>query len=343
MEIGLFTIGERTPGPEGSPPETEQERLLRLVRIVRHAEDVGFDVIAVGEHHNPPFVTSSQAAILGYLASATSKIRLSTATTLITTNDPVRLAEEFATLQLLSEDRVDLMLGKGNTPQVFGWFGREDVDPTALADENYALLRELWDKDRVDWTGRFRAPLRGFTAIPRPLDSGAPFVWHGAVTGVESADRAARYGDGYFVNNLFAPISHFSRMISAFRERWQSNGRAAADARIGAGGILFVRPDSQRARHEFAPHYAANSALSRSGAFDQAIRSTGLVVGSPAEAIDRILSLREHFGGYQRQLFNVDLASLPEATVHQVIDLVGSQVLPFLKNNAPQRSVHAAA
>src|SRR5690606_19783760 len=137
-----------------------------VVTIAKKAEEVGLDVFALGEHHNPPFFSSSPTTTLAYIAAQTTTLQLSTATTLITTNDPVKIAEDYAMLQHLADGRVDLMLGRGNTGPVYPWFGKDIRDGIPLAIENYALLYRLWREDYVDWQGRFRTPLQGFQSTP---------------------------------------------------------------------------------------------------------------------------------------------------------------------------------
>ena len=135
--------------------------------------------------------------------------------TLITTNDPVKIAEDYAMLQHLAGGRVDLMLGRGNTVPVYPWFGRDIRKGVELALENYNLLHRLWREDVVDWEGDSRTALQGFTAIPRPLDGVPPFVWHGAIRTPEIAEQAAYYGNGYFANNILAPNFHFKPLVES--------------------------------------------------------------------------------------------------------------------------------
>src|SRR6201985_25532 len=175
MQFGIFSVGDVTADPTTGRTPTEAERIRATVAIAKKAEEVGLDVFATGEHHNPPFVPSSPTTMLGYLAAKTSTLQLSTSTTLITTNDPVKIAEDFAMLQHVADGRVDLMLGRGNTVPVYPWFGQDIRKGLELALENYNLLHRLWREDVVDWEGSFRTPLQGFTSIPRPLDDVPPF------------------------------------------------------------------------------------------------------------------------------------------------------------------------
>src|ERR1700753_2958726 len=174
VQFGIFSVSDITRDPVSGDTPTEAERISAIVAIAQQAEDVGLDVFAIGEPHNQPFVSSSPTTLLPYIAASTKRLILSTATTLITTNDPVRIAEEYAMLQHLSKGRNDLMLGRGNTAPVYPWFGQDIAQGLPLALENYNLLHQLWREDVVDFDGSFRTPLQGFTSVPRPLDDVPP-------------------------------------------------------------------------------------------------------------------------------------------------------------------------
>ena len=176
MQFGVFSVGDITRDPVSGETPSEAERIRATLAIARKTEEVGLDVFAFGEHHNPPFISSSPTTLLGAVAGMTERLQLSTSTTLITTNDPVKIAEDFAMLQHVSDGRADLMLGRGNTGPVYPWFGKDIRDGIKLAVENYHLLHRLWREDVVDWKGKFRTPLESFTATPRPLDDVPPFV-----------------------------------------------------------------------------------------------------------------------------------------------------------------------
>src|ERR1700716_3688785 len=168
MQFGIFTVGDIAPDPATGRAPTEHERIKRMVATALKAEGGGPAFYATGEHHNPPFVPSSPTTLLGYIAARTSKILLSTSTTLITTNDPVKIAEDYAMLQHLADGRVDLMMGRGNTGPVYPWFGKDIRDGIELAVENYALLRQLWRAGGLTRVGNRRTPRRGVTSAPHP-------------------------------------------------------------------------------------------------------------------------------------------------------------------------------
>ncbi|WP_405148781.1 LLM class flavin-dependent oxidoreductase [Nocardia salmonicida] len=338
MQFGIFSVGDVTTDPTTGRTPTEAERIKAMVAIAQKAEEVGLDVFAMGEHHNRPFVPSSPTTMLGYIAGRTDNILLSTSTTLITTNDPVKIAEDFAMLQHLADGRVDLMLGRGNTGPVYPWFGKDIRDGIPLAIENYALLHRLWREDVVNWEGKFRTPLQSFTSTPRPLDDVPPFVWHGSIRSLEIAEQAAYYGDGFFANHIFWPTDHFKRLIDLYRRRYEHYGHGSADqAIVGLGGQVFLRKNSQDAVREFRPYFDNAPVYGHGPSLEEFTEQTPLTVGSPEQVIDKTLTFREHFGDYQRQLFLVDHAGLPLKTVLEQLDLLGEEVIPVLRKEFAAR------
>ncbi|MFF3730073.1 LLM class flavin-dependent oxidoreductase [Streptomyces sp. NPDC002476] len=332
MEFGIFTVGDVTTDPTTGRTPTENERIKATLAIAQKAEEVGLDVFATGEHHNPPFVPSSPTTTLGYIAARTERIILSTSTTLITTNDPVKIAEDYATLQHLADGRVDLMMGRGNTGPVYPWFGKDIRQGIPLAIENYALLHKLWREDVVDWEGKFRTPLQSFTATPRPLDGVPPFVWHGSIRSPEIAEQAAYYGDGFFHNNIFWPMEHTKKMVNLYRRRYAHYGHGTAEqAVVGLGGQVFMRKNSQDAVREFRPYFDNAPVYGHGPSLEDFTRETPLTVGSPQQVIERTLTFREAVGDYQRQLFLMDHAGLPLKTVLEQLDILGEEVVPVLR------------
>lgn len=332
MQFGIFTIGDLTTDPTTGVTPSENEKIKNTVAIARHAEEVGFEVFATGQHHNPPFAApANPPTLLAHLAATTS-LQLSTATTLITTTDPVRIAEDYSYLQHLADGRVDLMLGRGNTGPVYPWFGKDIRQGIELAVENYALLHQLWREDVVNWRGEFRTPLQGFTATPRPLDGVAPFVWHGSIRSPEIAEQAAYYGDGFFHNNIFFGVEHVKRMVSLYRRRYEYYGHGLAhQAFVGLGGQAFMRKNSQDAVREFRPYFDNAPVYGHGPSLEEFSDLTPLTVGSPQQVIERTLTFRDVVGDYQRQMFLIDHAGLPLKTVLEQLDIFGAEVLPVLR------------
>jgi putative FMN-dependent luciferase-like monooxygenase len=332
MQFGIFTVGDVTPDPTTGRAPSEHERIKASVAIAKKAEEVGLDVFATGEHHNPPFVPSSPTTLLGFIAAQTDRLVLSTSTTLITTNDPVKIAEDFSVLQHLADGRVDVMLGRGNTGPVYPWFGEDIRQALPLTVEKYDLLRRLWREDVVNWEGKLRTPLQGFTLAPRPLDGVPPFVWHGSIRTPEIAELAAFHGDGFFANHIFWPASHTERMVRLYRERFAHYGHGTSEqAIVGLGGQVFMRHNSQDAVREFRPFFDVAPVYGHGPSLEEFTAQTPLTVGSPEQVVEKTLGFREYAGDYQRQLFLLDHAGLPLKTVLEQLDLLGEEVVPVLR------------
>jgi putative FMN-dependent luciferase-like monooxygenase len=344
MQFGIFSVSDITRTPVTDYTPSEAERIDAIVRIAQRADEVGLDVFAIGEHHNPPFFSSSPTTLLAHIAALTEQIILSTAVTLVTTNDPVKIAEDYAMLQHLSEGRMDLMVGRGNTVPVYPWFGQDIRQGVALALENYNLLHRLWREDVVDWEGSFRTPLQGFTSIPRPLDDVPPFVWHGSIRTPEIAEQAAYYGNGYFANNVLAPNFHFRPLVNFYRERLAHHAHGTPEqAIVGLGGHAFIAKRSQDAVSTFRPYFEGSPIYGTSYSLDDYMASTPLSVGSPQEVIEKTLTFQAGFGDYQRQLWAVDAMGLPVEMALEQVELLGTEVVPVLRKEMEARRAPGVA
>jgi putative FMN-dependent luciferase-like monooxygenase len=338
MQFGIMSVSDITRDPVSGYTPSEAERIDAIVKIAKKAEEVGLDVFAVGEHHNPPFFSSSPTTLLASIGAQTERIQLTTSTTLITTNDPVRLAEEYAMLQHLTKGRMDLMLGRGNTAPVYPWFGQDIRQGLQLALENYNLLHRLWREDVVDWEGSFRTPLQGFTSTPRPLDDVPPFVWHGSIRTPEIAEQAAFYGNGFFANHIFWPKEHTQRMVEFYRRRYEAYGHGTeSQAIVGLGGHIFVGKTSQDAVKQFRPYFNEAPVYGHGPTLEEFASMTPMTVGSVQEVIDKTLTFREYVGDYQRQLFLGDHSGLPLGMVLDQLELIGGEVVPVLRKELESR------
>jgi len=338
MQFGIFSVSDVTRNPVTGETPSEAQRIQASVALAKKADEVGLDVFAIGEHHNPPFFSSSPTTLLAHIAALTERIVLSTAVTLITTNDPVKIAEDYAMLQHLAHGRLDLMLGRGNTVPVYRWFGQDIHKGLELALENYNLLHRLWREDVVDWDGSFRTPLQGFTAIPRPLDDVPPFVWHGAIRTPEIAEQAAYYGNGYFANHILAPNFHFKPLVELYRQRYAHYGHGTPEqAIVGLGGQAFIAKRSQDAVNGFRPYFEGSPIYGTSYRLEDFMHGTPLSVGSPQEVIEKTLTFQDGFGDYQRQLWVVDAMGVPLETALEQVELLGTEVVPTLRKEMEAR------
>jgi putative FMN-dependent luciferase-like monooxygenase len=338
MQFGIFSVSDITKDAASGQTPSEAERIQNAIKIAKRADEVGLDVFAIGEHHNPPFFSSSPTTLLAAIAAQTQNIILSTSTTLITTNDPVKIAEDYAMLQHVSQGRMDLMLGRGNTVPVYPWFGKDIRQGLPLALENYNLLHRLWSEDIVDWEGKYRTPLQGFTAIPRPLDDVPPFVWHGAIRTPEIAEQAAFYGNGYFANNILAPNFHFKPLVNLYRERFAFHGHGTPEqAIVGLGGHAFIQKNSQDAVNKFRPYFEGSPLYGANYRIEDFMHGTPMSVGSPDEVIEKTLTFQDAFGDYQRQLWIVDAHGLPLEMALEQVELLGTEVVPVLRREMQSR------
>ncbi|RKX04414.1 LLM class flavin-dependent oxidoreductase [Corynebacterium diphtheriae] len=338
MQFGIFTIGDVTTDPTTGVTPSEHDRINAMTQIALKAEEVGLDVFATGEHHNPPFVPSSPTTHLAYIAAQTKNIQLSTSTTLITTNDPVKIAEDYAFLQHLSGGRVDLMMGRGNTGPVYPWFGKDIRKGIPLAVENYHLLRKLWHEPVVNWKGEFRTPLQNYTSTPAPLGDVPPFVWHGSIRSVQIAEQAAFYGDGFFHNNIFWNKEHTAQMVNIYRQRFEKYGHGRADqAIVGLGGQVFIGETEAEAKKFFRPYFDNAPVYGHGPSLEEFTELTPLTVGTVEQVIERTMQFADWVGDYQRQLFLIDHAGLPLEVVLNQIEILGTQVVPELRRRMEKR------
>lgn len=334
MQVGFFSLGRAL--SEQSDPA---EHLKRLVQLAVHAEEAGFDEIALGENHSrPPYALSSPIVVLSHIAARTSRLGLGTAASLITINDPVRLVEDLATLQHLAGPRVSVMLGRGSLERSYAWFGYDVGDSLPLAREKHRLLHRLWTEEDVDWSGHFRAPLSGFTALPRPL--AALPVWHVAVRTREIIDDAAAFGDGFFANYTSSRPEDVAAQVRYYRERHAEAGHDHPP-RVGSGAKVFVRPRSQDAEREFLRHLHTPELREKFRDVGERSRHTALTVGSPQQVVDKLARFHEAFGGIDRQLFTIDDGAFPSRVLREQVELLASAVLPELRRLTTQPSVQA--
>lgn len=338
MQFGLFTVSDITTDPTTGKAPTEHERIQAWDAMAKKAEEVGLDVFAIGEHHNRPFFSSSPTTTLAHLAAKYPKLLYSTSTTLITTNDPVKIAEDYAMLQHLTGGNIDLMMGRGNTGAVYPWFGKDIRKGIPLAIENYHLLRRLWREDVVNWKGEFRTSLQSFTSTPRPLDDTPPFVWHGSIRSPEIAEQAAYYGDGFFHNNIFWNIEHTQQMVKLYRQRYEHYGHGSADqAIVGLGGHVFMADTEAEAKKFFRPYFDNAPVYGHGPSLEEFEAMTPLTVGTPEQVIEKYLGYADAVGDYQRQLFLVDHAGVPLDNVLEQIEILGKEVVPVLRREFEAR------
>jgi probable LLM family oxidoreductase len=340
MEIGVYTFAETTPDPQTRAIISSAQRLRDLMEEIELADQVGLDVFGVGEHHRPDFSVSVPAVILAAAAERTKRIRLTSAVTVLSSDDPVRVFQEFATLDLLSNGRAEIMAGRGSFIESFPLFGYDLGDYDELFAEKLDLLLKLRDNVRVTWSGRHRPPLNDLAVYPRPIQNPLP-VWIAVGGTPASVIRAAELGLPLALAIIGGAPEQFVPLIDLYREAWVRAGHEPSHARVGINSHAFIADDSHQAAEIFFPPYA--EAMSRIGRergwppttrrqFDASRSPRGaLLVGDPQEVIDKIL--REHaLFANDRFLLQFTVGSVAHDKVMRSIQLLGTKVAPAVRS-----------
>jgi alkanesulfonate monooxygenase SsuD/methylene tetrahydromethanopterin reductase-like flavin-dependent oxidoreductase (luciferase family) len=332
------------PDPRTGRAADPHEKLLGAVRWGRWAEEAGFDAVGIGERHAAPFLASSPTVLLAHLAAVTSRVRLVSTVTVLPLLDPVRVAEDFATIDHLSGGRVDLIIGKGNDPVQNRLFGYDLADQWALNREKYELLRRLWTEESVTWSGTSRPALTDATTLPRPYQQPIP-VWHGSASSTESTELAARFGEPLFSANAFHPTKKYTQLAEHYRERLAAHGHDPAAGIVGVGcGGLYVSERSQDAVETYRPLYRAF--LETPGArhndpeftdVEDAIERGPLLVGSPQQVVEKLHRWHEEFGGVEVLQVAVEGFGLGEAAQKASLELFLDRAAPPLRAALPSR------
>ena len=335
MEIGVYSFGEVA---ESTPPSVAR-RLRDLIEEIMLADQAGLEVFGVGEHHRPDFAVSAPAVVLAAAAERTRRIRLTSAVTVLSSDDPVRVFQAFATLDLLSGGRAEIMAGRGSFIESFPLFGYDLDDYDTLFAEKLDLLLQLRESERVTWEGRHRAPLTNQGVYPRPLQEPLP-VWIAVGGTPQSVVRAATRGLPMALAIIGGTPERFVPLVELYREAARAAGHDPTQLPVGINSHTYVAPTSQQAREEFFPAYATMmnrigaergwSAMTRAQ-FEALCSPRGaLLVGSPTEVVEKILFEHELFG-HQRFLAQISVGPLPHAQVLRAVELLGAEVAPAVR------------
>lgn len=334
MEIGIDSFASAMYGTSTLSSVDAMEQLLN--RIVR-ADEVGLDVFGIGEHHRKEFLDSATAVILSAAAARTSRIRLTSAVTVLSAADPVRVFQQFATLDLISKGRAEMVVGRGSSVEAYPLFGFDLNDYDALFQEKLNLLLQVRDNEFVNWQGRFRAPLPNLPVYPRPAQEKMP-VWLGVGGTPESFIRAGALGLPLMVAIIGGNTSRFRPLVDLYREAGARAGFSPDQLKVGLHSPGYVADTSERAISEYYPGYA--ELWTRFGRergwppvtraqFDHLTGPQGvLVLGSPEQVAEKLLRHSEALGGIDRFTFQMDNAGLTHEQLIQSIELIGEKVIP---------------
>ena len=339
MEIGVYTFAERTPDAVTGHLVSAEQRLRDLMEEIELADQVGLDVFGVGEHHRQDFVVSSPAVVLAAAAMRTKRIRLTSAVTVLSSDDPVRVFQDFATLDLLSGGRAEIMAGRGSFIESFPLFGYDLNDYDSLFAEKLELLLQLRGREKLEWSGQHRSALSGQGVYPRPLQEPLP-VWIAVGGTPQSVVRAATLGLPLALAIIGGSPERFVPFVDLYRETARRVGRDPATLPVSINSHGFIADTAAQAADEAFPPFA--EMMGRIGRergwpppsrrqFDAETSPHGaLLVGDPQQVIDKILWEHELFG-HQRFLMQMSVGTMPHARIMRSIELLGTVAAPAVK------------
>ncbi|MDT7803185.1 MAG: hypothetical protein QOI78_6618 [Actinomycetota bacterium] len=345
MKFQVLDILPHLTNPVSGRQVRTDERFAQALTSARYAEEFGYDAVALGERHAGPFLSSGVTVLLGAIAAMTSRVRIQTGVSVLSIHDPLRVAEDYATVDQLSRGRLELVIGKGNELRQLPMFGIENGDQWDALAEKYELLRRLWREESVTWEGRFRGPLQDVTSLPRPF-AGAPRIWHGSATTATSAELAAKWGDPLFSANAIQPRDKYTVLIERYRQQYAEHGHDPRLAFVAAGaGFLYLADTTQEAREAFGPTYEKMVAFFNQpgnhtpgnamtfATIDDAIARGPVLVGSPRQIAEKILWWHEAFR-HDLQSFSLP-TMLPHEQQLEMLERFADEVVPVVRKAAP--------
>ena len=338
MEIGIDSFAAAH--DESSRALSPAERLRNLIEEIEHADQVELDVFGIGEHHRKDFLDSAPAVILAAAAARTSRIRLTSAVTVLSSADPVRVFQNFATLDLISNGRAEMVVGRGSFTDSFPLFGFRLEDYDSLFAEKLDLLLQIRDNEHVTWSGKHRPALTGQGVYPRPVQNPLP-IWLGVGGTPASFARAGALGLPLMVAIIGGQTHRFRPLVDLYWEAGRRAGHSPDRLKVGVHSLGYVAETSQQAADEFFPGYARAFTdigkergwppTTRAGFDAQRGPQGALLVGGPEEVTEKIIRHSEALGGVTRFTFQMNAASLPHAKLMRAIELLGTQVAPALR------------
>src|SRR6266853_487981 len=338
MQVGIDSFAAAF--DDSSRAVSPSDRLRQLVEQIAYADQVGLDVFGVGEHHRREFLDSAPAVILAAAAARTQRIRLTSAVTVLSAADPVRVFQNFATLDLLSQGRAEMVVGRGSFIDAFPLFGLRLEDYDSLFAEKLDLLLKIREHEHVHWSGRHRAALTGQGVYPRPVQNPLP-IWLGVGGTPESFVRAGTLGLPLMVAIIGGETHHFRPLIDLYKDAWAKAGHSPDRLKVGVHSLGYVATTTQEAADDFFPGYArAFTDVGKERGWRPVTRADfdaqrgpqgALLVGNPDEVTEKIIRHSEALGGVSRFTFQMNAASLPHAKLMQAIELLGTRVAPALR------------
>ena len=340
MEIGIDSFAAILRDPKTSIDISPAERLANLLQEVETADQVGIDIFGVGEHHRPEFLDSAPAIILAAAAARTKNIRLTSAVTVLSAADPVRVFQDFATVDLISKGRAEMVVGRGSFAEAFPLFGLQREDYDTLFAEKLDLLLKLREATHIHWSGRYRPALTGQGVYPRPHQAELP-IWLGVGGTPASFARAGTLGLPLMIGIIGGGFHQFRPLVDLYRAAWKRAGHPPEREKVGVHAFGFIAATSEEARDAFFPgwqHIFAEVGRDRGWSpptraqFDALCDPEGsFMIGDPATVAAKVLAANEVFGGIARITFQMSSAVMEHETMKRSIQLLGTEVAPLVR------------
>jgi len=337
MEIGIDSFAKISASDNTQKTDDHVDVMQRLLERIQYADQAGLHVFGIGEHHRKEFLDAAPSMILAAAAAKTSRIRLTSAVTVLSAADPVRVFQNFSTLDIISNGRAEIVAGRGSFIESYPLFGFKLDDYDALFEEKLDLLLKIRDHEQITWTGRFRPALTNQAIYPRPVQPRLP-IWVGVGGTPQSFVRAGRLGLPLMVAIIGGETHRFKPLIDLYKEAGIKAGHKEEDLKVGLHSIGFVAETSRQAADEFFPGYAEIfnkigrergwPPVTRAGFDAQTGPKGALLVGDPNEVAEKILRHSEALGGVSRVTFQMDQAVLPQAKLLRSIELIGQKIIP---------------
>ncbi|AKG04814.1 luciferase [Salimicrobium jeotgali] len=337
LEFGLYTLGDHLPNPSTGERIPASQRLNEIIELSQLAEQAGIDFFSVGESHQDYFTTQAHSVVLGAIAQATEKIKIASSSTIISTLDPVRVFEDFATIDLISGGRTELIAGRASRTGNFELLGYSLKDYEELYEEKFDLLRQINEQEVLNWSGNFRAPLRDAHILPRPMNGELP-IWRAVGGHPASAMKAGYEGVPMFFAALGGPVSTFKNTVDTFRQAAAQGGHNPDELPVSMAGFFYPGETTQEALRESYPFFNEGMKKTNGHGFSKQMFAQGadsrsvMNVGSPQQIIEKILYQHETFG-HQRYIAQMDFGGVPFEKLKKNIDMIGEKILPEVKKH----------
>jgi alkanesulfonate monooxygenase SsuD/methylene tetrahydromethanopterin reductase-like flavin-dependent oxidoreductase (luciferase family) len=335
LEFGIYTLGDHIPNPHTGERISAQQRIQEIIELAKLAEQAGIDFFSVGESHQEYFTTQAHSVVLAAIAQATEKIKIASSSTILSTSDPVRVYEDFATIDLISNGRAEVIAGRASRVGLFELLGYSLRDYEELFEEKFELLLKINNEEVVNWSGKFRAPLKNAKVIPRPLNGSLP-IWRAVGGPPASAIKAGMAGVPMFLATLGGPASTFKISIDAYREAAKQSGFEPSELPIATAGFFYVAETTQQAQKEAYPHVNQGLQLINGQSYPKRQFAQGadprdvMNIGSPQQIIEKILYQNELFG-HQRYIAQMDFGGVTFENLKKNIELIATEILPAIK------------